>query len=329
MSPEEEPRQTRGDTLGLDQEAQALCDDVVRGLSQPQKQLACKYFYDEQGSKLFDEICRLDEYYPTRTETALLESYAKEMAALMGPGICLIEYGCGSLVKTRLLIDALDRPSLFVPIDISEGHLLRSAGELARDYPDLDVVAQVADFTQALDLPEKVTGKNAKRVGFFPGSTIGNFDNEAAVGFLRGACETIGDGGGFLIGVDLKKDEDILVRAYDDAAGVTAAFNLNVIERINRELGGDFDVSAFRHQALYNSKEGRIEMYLVSLKPQTVSIQEFDFIFGEGETIHTENSYKYHLGEFEDLATKAGFAAGQTWVDENELFSLHYLTVCS
>ncbi len=311
----------------LPEDSQAFCDDVVHGLTQPQKELACKYFYDEQGSKLFDAICRLEEYYPTRTETALLETYATEIAGLIGPGVCLIEYGCGSLVKTRLLIDALDRPSQFVPIDISEDHLLRSAGELAEDYPNLDVLPQVADFTQALALPKMMSGKEAKRVGFFPGSTIGNFDHEAAVGFLQGVSETLGEGGGLLIGVDLKKDTDILVQAYDDAAGVTAAFNLNVIERINRELGGDFDVSAFRHQALFNAREGRIEMYLVSLKQQTVHIQGFDFAFAEGETIHTENSYKYHIKEFETLAAKAGFATVKTWVDENDLFSVNYLTV--
>lgn len=311
----------------LPEESNAFLDDVVQGLSQPQKQLACKYFYDERGSKLFDAICRLDEYYPTRTETALLETYARDIAGLIGSGVCLIEYGCGSLVKTRLLIDALDRPALFVPIDISEDHLLRSAKELAEDYRDLDVLPQVADFSRALALPEKMNGKDAKRVGFFPGSTIGNFDHEAAVEFLQSVSETVGEGGGLLIGVDLKKDTDILIRAYDDAQGVTAAFNLNVIERINRELGGDFDVSAFRHRALYNAREGRIEMYLVSLKRQTVNIQGYEFAFAEGETIHTENSYKYHIEEFETLANTAGFASGKTWVDEDKLFSLHYLTV--
>jgi len=324
-SSEPEVRQTRDKTLALDQDAQVFCDDVVQGLSQPQKQLACKYFYDKRGSKLFDEICRLDEYYPTRTETALLKTFGEEIAGLIGPGVCLIEYGCGSLVKTRLLIDALDYPSLFVPVDISEDHLLQSAKKLAEEYPDLDVQPQVADFTRALALPEKMKGNGAKCIGFFPGSTIGNFDHEAAVGFLQSVSETLGKGGGFLIGVDLKKDTDILVRAYDDAQGVTAAFNLNVIGRINRELGGDFDVSAFRHRAFYNRLEGRIEMYLVSLKKQTAHIQGHDFAFTEGETIHTENSYKYHIEEFGALAAKAGFATVKTWVDDNGLFSLHYL----
>jgi dimethylhistidine N-methyltransferase len=318
---------TRRKTATVAPERQEFLNDVVWGLSQPQKQLACKYFYDERGSKLFDAICRLDEYYPTRTETALLDTYAGEIAGLIGPGVCLIEYGCGSLAKTRLLIDALERPSLFVPIDISGAHLVQSAEALAKDCPDLDIRPLVADFTQALALPEQVYADEARRVGFFPGSTIGNFDHPAAVAFLRNVCETVGEGGGLLIGVDLKKDEEILIRAYDDAAGVTAAFNLNIIERINRELDGDFDVSAFRHRAVYNRRQGRIEIYVVSLRDQSVHIQGCDFDFAEGETIHTENSYKYDIEEFEALAATAGFSSVKTWVDDNDLFSLHYLEV--
>ncbi|MBT7755647.1 MAG: L-histidine N(alpha)-methyltransferase [Candidatus Magasanikbacteria bacterium] len=312
---------------GVAQEHQTFCDDVLSGLSQPQKELPCKYFYDEHGSKLFDKICRLDEYYPTRTEMALLGSNGEEIADLIGPGVCLIEYGCGSLDKTRLLIDALDRPSLFVPIDISEDHLINSARALAEDYQELDVRPLVADFTQTLDLPQEVEEGSTKRVGFFPGSTIGNFDHQAAEIFLRTVFETIGEGGGLLIGVDMKKNEETLIRAYDDAEGVTAAFNLNVIERINRELDGNFDVSAFRHRAMYNPEKGRVEMHLVSLKAQTVHIQGAEIGFAEGETIHTENSYKYHPEEFTAMAAKAGFFSEKTWVDDNELFSLHYLTV--
>ena len=222
---------------GVAQEHQTFCDDVLSGLSQPQKELPCKYFYDEHGSKLFDKICRLDEYYPTRTEMALLGSNGEEIADLIGPGVCLIEYGCGSLDKTRLLIDALDRPSLFVPIDISEDHLINSARALAEDYQELDVRPLVADFTQTLDLPQEVEEGSTKRVGFFPGSTIGNFDHQAAEIFLRTVFETIGEGGGLLIGVDMKKNEETLIRAYDDAEGVTAAFNLNVIERCSGHGG--------------------------------------------------------------------------------------------
>lgn len=307
--------------------SKAFLDDVFRGLERPRKELPCKYFYDEAGSRLFDAICGLDEYYPTRTEIALLKAHGAEMAELIGPGVCLIEFGCGSLVKTRLLLDALARPAAFVPIDISDGHLTRSAAALAGEYRGLKVLPLAADFTRPIDLPEQVRDLAARRVGFFPGSTIGNFDHPSAVGFLRNVAAMTGTGGGLLIGVDLKKDEAILVRAYDDRAGVTAAFNLNIIERINRELGGDFDPRAFRHMALYNGEKGRIEMHLVSRKDQTVTIQDRAFRFRDGETIHTENSYKYHVEEFTALAGQAGFSAVRTWVDGDGLFSLHYLTV--
>ncbi len=311
----------------LPPQSKAFLDDVFRGLERPQKELPCKYFYDEVGSQLFDAICGLDEYYPTRMETALLEDHRAEMAELIGPGVCLIEFGCGSLVKTRFLLDALVRPVAFVPIDISDGHLMRSAATLAGEYQRLKVLPLAADFTRPIDLPEHVRDLAARRVGFFPGSTIGNFDHPSAVQFLRNVAEMTGKGGGLLTGVDLKKDEDILVRAYDDRAGVTAAFNLNVIERINRELDGDFDPRAFHHLALYNDEKGRIEMHLVSRKDQTVTIQDRAFRFQDGETIHTENSYKYDVEEFTTLAAQAGFRAIKTWVNEDGLFSLHYLTV--
>jgi dimethylhistidine N-methyltransferase len=302
-------------------------DDVFEGLARRQKELPCKYFYDDRGSALFDEICGLDEYYPTRTETALLEKYGPEMADLIGPGVCLIEFGCGSLTKTRCLLDALDRPALFVPIDISEDHLIRSAAALDADYEGLEVRPVVADFTRPVDLPEEARTGNSKRVGFFPGSTIGNFDHVGAVEFLKTVAGMVDGGGALLIGADLKKDEEILLRAYDDAAGVTAAFNLNIIERINHELGGDFDVSQFRHMAQYSREKGRIEIYLVSGKDQTVHIQDRAFRFRESETIHTENSYKYHVEEFSALAAEAGFGAAKNWVDSGNLFSLHYLVV--
>jgi dimethylhistidine N-methyltransferase len=227
------------------------------------------------------------------------------------------------------LLDALDCPFLFVPIDISEKHLLRSAKNLSDQYQGLKVLPQVADFTQAMVLPKQIRSKDIKCVGFFPGSTIGNFDHKEAVKFLQGVSETVGQGGGLLIGVDMKKEPEILIRAYDDNAGVTAAFNLNLIERINQELGGNFDVSAFKHQALYNHVQGRIELHLVSLKQQTVHIQNFDFSFDINETIHTENSYKYHIKEFSSLAERAGFTTVKSWVDENKLFSIHYLKVSS
>jgi len=302
-------------------------DDVFEGLSRQQKELPCKYFYDNRGSELFNTICGLDEYYPTRTETALLQAHGREMADLIGPGVCLIEFGCGSLMKTRLLLDALRSPAAFVPIDISADHLLQSAAALAADYPNLEVLPVVADFTRPVKLPDKARKASENRIGFFPGSTIGNFDHAGAADFLATVADMVGGGGALLIGVDLKKDEDILVRAYDDAQGVTAAFNRNVLERINRELGGCFDIETFRHRALYNGAEGRIEMHLVSEKDQTVTVHDRDFTFTKGETIHTENSCKYHVEEFSSLAAEAGFRCARTWVDGDGLFSLHYLTL--
>ena len=302
-------------------------DDVFEGLSREQKELPCKYFYDDRGSELFNTICGLDEYYPTRTETALLQAHGREMADLIGPGVCLIEFGCGSLLKTRLLLDALRSPAAFVPIDISADHLLQSAAALAADYPNLEVLPVVADFTHPVKLPDKARKASENRIGFFPGSTIGNFDHAGAADFLATVADMVGGGGALLIGVDLKKDEDILVRAYDDAQGVTAAFNRNVLERINRELGGCFDIETFRHRALYNGAEGRIEMHLVSEKDQTVTVHDRDFTFTEGETIHTEDSYKYHVEEFSSFAAGAGFRSARTWVDGDGLFSLHYLTL--
>ena len=302
-------------------------DDVFEGLSREQKELPCKYFYDDRGSELFNTICGLDEYYPTRTETALLQAHGREMADLIGPGVCLIEFGCGSLLKTRLLLDALRSPAAFVPIDISADHLLQSAAALAADYPNLEVLPVVADFTRPVKLPDKARKASENRIGFFPGSTIGNFDHAGAADFLATVADMVGGGGALLIGVDLKKDEDILVRAYDDAQGVTAAFNRNVLERINRELGGCFDIETFRHRALYNGAEGRIEMHLVSEKDQTVTVHDRDFTFTEGETIHTEDSYKYHVEEFSSFAARAGFRSARTWVDGDGLFSLHYLTM--
>ena len=302
-------------------------DDVFEGLSREQKELPCKYFYDDRGSELFNTICGLDEYYPTRTETALLQAHGREMADLIGPGVCLIEFGCGSLLKTRLLLDALRSPAAFVPIDISADHLLQSAAALAADYPNLEVLPVAADFTRPVKLPDKARKASENRIGFFPGSTIGNFDHAGAADFLATVANMVGGGGALLIGVDLKKDEDILVRAYDDAQGVTAAFNRNVLERINRELGGCFDIETFRHRALYNGAEGRIELHLVSEKDQTVTVHDRDFTFTEGETIHTENSYKYHVEEFSSLAAGAGFRSARTWVDGDGLFSLHYLTL--
>jgi len=310
----------------LPAETRAFRDDVFRGLAGPRKSLPCKYFYDAEGSRLFDAICGLAEYYPTRTEIGLLKAHGGEMAALIGRGAALIEFGCGSLVKTRLLLDALEAPAVFVPIDISRDHLLRGAAALDADYRDLAVLPVVADFTRPLALPEQARAADGKRVVFFPGSTIGNFDPPAVAEFLGRVAAMVGPGGTLLIGVDLKKNAATLVRAYDDAAGVTAAFNLNILARINRELDGDFDLDGFRHRARYDDHRGRIEMHLASRRDQTATVMGRRFRFRAGETIHTENSYKYDAGEFAALAAGHGFAAERTWIDARRLFSLHYLT---
>ena len=313
--------------LDVPSETELFAADVFQGLSKPRKSLPCKYFYDEAGSRLFDRICALDEYYPTRTEIGLLRDFGQDIARHVGRRVTLIEFGCGSLVKTRLLLDALDDPAVFVPIDISHEHLLREAALLNDEYARLEVIPVVADFTRDVRLPAKATAQGRRRVGFFPGSTIGNFDRADAARFLGRVARMVGRGGGFLIGVDLKKDEETLVRAYDDAQGVTAAFNLNMLARINRELAGDFDLSAFRHVALYNADMGRIEIHLESRRAQTARVLGRAFRFAKGETIHTENSYKYGVAEFRTLAAAEGFRAVKTWVDGRNLFSLHYLAV--
>jgi dimethylhistidine N-methyltransferase len=298
---------------------------VVAGLSQPQKRLSSKYFYDERGSKLFDQITELPEYYPTRTETALLRAHAAEFAELIGPHASLVEFGSGSSTKVRILLDALDTPSAYVPIDISREHLIESAKGLADAYPDLMVVPVAADYTQPLELPD--IPNEVVRIGFFPGSTIGNFTYSEAVDFLRTAATELGADNGLLIGVDLKKDTNILRAAYNDSAGVTAAFNLNILRHINRELGADFDLDGFAHDARWQDDKGRIEMHLVSEGNQTVTVDGHAFEFVDGESIHTEDSHKYTVEGFHALAAEAGWRAYRHWTDADELFSIHYLRV--
>ncbi len=302
-------------------------DAVIAGLSRAQKTLPCKFFYDEAGSKIFEAICELPEYYPTRTETALMEAKAAEMASLFGPACHVVEFGSGSSVKIRILLDALEAPAAYTALDISRDHLIGSCQAVATDYPDLPVNAVCVDFTQPFDLPDGP--EYARRtLGFFPGSSIGNFTRPEAAEFLRSAKRILtGAQPGFLIGVDLRKDAAILNAAYDDAAGVTAEFNLNLLVRANRELGADFDLDGFRHHAFYNEDEGRIEMHLISTRAQDVSIGGQTFHFGADETIHTENSYKYAPEEFADIARQAGYTPEKLWIDENSLFSIHYLTV--
>lgn len=298
--------------------------DVVSGLRLRQKSIPPKYFYDAAGSLLFDRICELPEYYPTRTETKILRDSAASIAARAGWDVALIEFGSGSSTKVRILLDALKLPAAYVPIDISGEHLAAAAAALQRDYPQIAVTPIEADFTQEVRLPNVVHGK--KRLGFFPGSTIGNFSPDEAEIFLHKAARTLGRGADMLVGVDLRKHGAVLHAAYNDHAGVTAAFNLNLLARINRELRGDFDLKSFRHRAVYNPAEGRIEMHLESLRPQTVHIAGDVFAFREGETIHTENSYKYTIEGFHRLVSKAGWKVSDVYVDGENLFSVHYLT---
>jgi dimethylhistidine N-methyltransferase len=302
--------------------ADDLAADVLTGFSRPQKAIPPKYFYDAEGSRLFDAITELPEYYPTRTETAMLHKYADEIAQKAGTGHLLVEPGSGSCTKARILFEGL-QPCAYVPMDISRDHLRVAAQQVAVEFPWLEVHAACTDFTRLMTLPPD--SPEGRRLAFFPGSSIGNFDPEAAVSFLGMIADMVGPGGQLLIGVDLKKDKSVLEAAYDDAQGITAAFNLNLLARINRELGADFDLAQWQHRALYNDAEGRIEMHLVSRVDQQVSLLGHTFRFAEGETIHTENSYKYSVPEFRDLAARAGFSTDTVWTDAERLFSLHLL----
>jgi len=297
---------------------------VEAGLARTPKELPCKFFYDERGSKLFDAICALDEYYPTRTEIALLQANARRIAELIGENCQLIEFGSGSSVKVRILLDALKSVAAYTPVDISREHLLKSAADLARAFPDLEVIAVCADYTRPFTVPRPRANPDARRVVFFPGSTIGNFTPDHAHEFLTATAKVAGPGGGLLIGIDLKKDPKILDAAYNDHEGVTAAFNLNLLQRINRELGADFDLSSWRHHARYDEGAGRIEMHLVSQRRQAVHLNGSTFSFGAGETIHTENSYKYGLDEFRALGRAAGLTPVEAWTDPRALFSVHF-----
>lgn len=293
--------------------------DVLFGLRSPHKNLPCKWFYDERGSQLFDAICELPEYYPTRTEASIMRRNGAEMAARLGPGLTLIEYGAGSSLKTRILLRHLEKAAAYVPIDISREHLLRSAASLELEFPGLCVLPVAADYTKPFDLP---IPKDAKGAVYYPGSTIGNFTPREAVAFLQRMREVAPT---VLIGVDLWKSASILEPAYNDAEGVTAAFNLNLLRRINRELNGDFDLANWRHLAVWNREMSRIEMQLISCAPQDVCIAGQNFKFRRGEIITTEYSHKYSLPAFSHLAASAGFEIETVWLDENELFSVQLL----
>ncbi|PTW59823.1 dimethylhistidine N-methyltransferase [Breoghania corrubedonensis] len=294
--------------------------DALAGLTAPRKTLPTKYLYDAEGSRLFEEICGLPEYYPTRTETALLQTIAHDLAASISRHAVLVEFGSGASVKTRALLDAAPHLEVYVPIDISQSALDEAAESLRADFPDLQVVPLVADFTASHALPAAADGR--PHVGFFPGSTIGNFSPEAAGHFLKSALATLGADSRFILGVDLAKEPEVMVPAYDDAQGVTAAFNLNLLARLNRELGADFVLDAFAHRAVWNEAESRMEMHLVSRKEQTVHLGGREIVFTEGETIHTENSHKYTYEAIAVLAAKAGWRIEESWVSDPFPFAI-------
>ena len=308
----------------LQPSAESYLDEVIDGLSQSSKSLPCKLFYDERGYQLFEEICRLDEYYLTRTEVSIMDDFAGEMAERIEQGAVLIELGSGASVKTRFLLDHLRSPAAYVPVDISRDHLEQTAAALNEDYPNLNVVALCADFTSHMELPEGLDA-DARRVVYFPGSTIGNFQPHEVLELLRNIRGLCGESGGMLIGIDRKKDVATLEAAYDDAAGVTAQFNLNILTRINRELGADFDEDQFEHRAIYNAEHGRVEISLVSRQSQIVHIDDQRFSFRAGEPIRTEYSYKFSVEGFEKLAESAGFERTDCWTDDENMFSVLFL----
>jgi len=301
--------------------------DVLTGLTRRQKSLPPKYFYDQKGSALFDEICRTPEYYVTRTELALLDEVLPNVATMTGPEAIVIEWGSGSSWKIRKVLDALDNPAEYIAIDISRDHLKAAAADIGRDYSDVKVGAICADFLAPIELPSEAIVSDGRMLGFFPGSTIGNFEPHVAAEFLRKAAHLLGPGGALLIGVDLEKDEDILLAAYNDAGGITAQFNLNLLTRMIEELGAQVNVDAFEHEAIFNQEKHRIEMHLRAREDTGLVVADREFRLAKGETIHTENSHKFSLASFQEIASAAGFEAGAAWTDKDDLFSLHYLTV--
>ena len=306
--------------IELDEELEELLD----GLRQPEMMISPKYFYDERGSQLFDEITRLPEYYPTETELGIMRDNVGEIASLVGKQASLIEFGSGSSLKTRVLLEHLDELAAYVPVDISEDHLLESAAQIREEFPGLDVLPVVADFTQPFQLPSPAI-MPLRNVVYFPGSTIGNFTNDAALDLLRVMHGEAGEGGALLIGVDLQKDPEIIERAYNDSAGVTAEFNRNMLHHLNREFGADFEPDTFAHSAEYNEREGRIEIRLVSEQDQEFTLGRESFSIGKDEAILTEYSHKYTLEGFAAMAETAGFRVKRVWMDAERLFSVQYL----
>jgi dimethylhistidine N-methyltransferase len=323
MNPGQTARKPRA-LRDLTPEARHLLDELLTGLRDTPKRIPSKYFYDERGSKLFDQICELPEYYPTRTELAIMSNEVDEMAQSIGPDAAIFEFGSGTSEKTRCLIRALDRPVAYVPVDIARTHLLAAAHRLANEFPHVEVLPVCADFTQPFQLPQPSRSPD-RWVAYFPGSTIGNFEVDQARDLLVLMRDVAGPDGGALIGVDLRKDPAILVPAYDDAQGVTADFNLNLLVRLNEEFGADFDIGRFRHRAIWNPDAGRMEMYLESLVDQDVTLDDEVLHFERGESILTEYSHKYRLEDFARLAGEAGWRVARVWIDPDQLFSVQYL----
>ncbi len=299
--------------------------EVISGLQKPQKELPSKYFYDVKGAQLFERICTLDEYYIPRSEADIMDTCKDEVVEVIGPYVYLLEYGSGDCTKVCFLLDNLDEPVAYAPIDISEEQLSCVSRQLHSHYTGVEVLPVCADYTNTFELPAPQR-TYSRRVVFFPGSTISNFNPLPARSFLKNIARICRPNGGLLIGVDLKKDPIILHRAYNDSKGVTAAFNLNLLERINRELRGDFKIDAFEHYAFYNPKESRIEMHLVSRCEQVVRVGETDISFAKGESIWTESSYKYNIDEFARMVDAVGFRVERVWIDERNWFSIQYLS---
>ena len=300
-------------------------ETLIAGLRQPQKMISPKYFYDETGSKLFEEITQLPEYYLTDTELEIMETHIDEMAGVIGEKASLIEFGAGSGMKTRLLLEHLHSPAVYVPVDISEEHLLDNQRHIQDDYPDIEVLPVVADFLHPFDLPNPKTMPH-RNVVYFPGSTIGNFEENDALELLRVMHGEAGEDGALLIGVDLQKDPAVIDAAYNDSAGVTAEFNRNMLRHLNREFGSDFDVDAFEHRATYKPDEGRVVVELISTREQEAHIGDARIEFGRNETIITEYSHKYTLDGFAAIANEAGFSVDKVWTDPRDWFSVHYCT---
>jgi L-histidine Nalpha-methyltransferase len=300
-------------------------DSVLDGLSRPRKSIPCRFLYDERGSDLFEAICETPEYYPTRTEIGILTACADEIAALAGADAQLIEFGSGAGRKVKLVLRALASPRSYIGIDVSREILLRATDDLALDFPKLRVAAICADFLSPLALPPAMVAGEGRRLGFFPGSSIGNFTPREAIGFLANCRGLLGAGGAMLVGVDLKKSEAVLDAAYNDAAGVTASFTLNLLERMNRELGAEFAIERFAHHAKYDPKAGRVAIHIRSRVGQSVRVAGRRFAFAENEGIHTEDSWKYTISDFQNLARDAGYRPAACWTDAERLFSVHYL----